>query len=103
MMIGLAGLGFDVLYAVLLVLTLLWIWGRYKCCRHGISPPTTGGGVSPSTESTMRLLIGHRSGVELITSCGAICIGFVSFCMWFIIFIHVCGSPGGRLLNGGMM
>jgi len=99
-MIGLGGVGLDVIYGVLLV---LWISGRYKWRRHGFLPHTTGGGVSPCTESAVRLLIAHRSVVGLIKSCGGVCIGFGCFRMRFLLFIYVCGSPGGLLFKGGMM
>ena len=58
-MIGRGGVGLDVFYGVLLFLTFLWISGRYKWRRHGLLPPTIGGGVSPCTESAVRLLTGH--------------------------------------------
>jgi hypothetical protein len=53
-MIGLGGVGLDVFYEVVI---FGWISGRYKWQQHGFLPPTTGGGVSQSIESTMRLLI----------------------------------------------
>jgi hypothetical protein len=70
--------------------------------------PTSGdkssrGGVFRCTESTVRILIGHCLVVGLIKLCGGVRIGFVSFCGVSLIYIYVCGSPGGRLLKGGMM
>jgi len=55
-MIGLGAVGLDIVHGVLL---FLWISGRYKWRQHGFLPPTTGGGVSPCTESAVRLLTEH--------------------------------------------
>jgi hypothetical protein len=55
-MIALGGVRLDVFYGVLL---FLGISGRYKERQHVFLPPTTGGGVSPCTESGVRLLIEH--------------------------------------------
>jgi len=103
MMIGLGGERLDVFHAVLLVLTLLWISGQYKWRQHGILPPTIGGGVSPCTESAVRLLIGHGSVVGLTKVLRRrMHLGYVS--SWgFSCFSHLCGCPGGLLLKGGMM
>jgi len=58
-MIGLGGVGLDVFYGGFTLHYLSWIGGQYKWRRHRILQPTPGGGVSPCTESDVRLLIGH--------------------------------------------
>jgi len=87
------------------VVLFLFIWnsGRYKRHRYAYLPPTTGGGVSPSTECAVSQHIEQWLVVGRVKSCGGVRIGFDSIWMCFLLFIHVCGSPGGPLLNGGMM
>jgi len=87
-MIRLGGVGLDVFYRGFTLLTFKWISGRYKWRPHGFLPPTTGGGVSPCTESAVRLLIGHWSDVGLITSCSGVCIGFISFVGFLLLYIR---------------
>jgi len=62
---------------------------------------SSGGGVSPCTESTVGLLIGHGSFVTLTRVVwGRTDFGFV-FVIGCLLVIHVCGSPWGLLLMGG--
>jgi len=67
-----------------------WVW-----------PPTTGGEVSPCTELAIRLLIGHLEVVGLINSVQSQMHWGVDFIVCFLMFIHVCGIPGGVLLKRG--
>jgi len=69
------------------LLTFLWITCWCICHQHWFLPPTTGGGVSPCTEPTMRWLLCHESVVDhtkVVLWCTHL--GFVYLCDVFCAY-----------------